>query len=191
LGIVIGLLLTDQRRTLVEQMAVDKAVRGFAIFLPNLSGICNTSALLQLMHISEPTAATYSFPPGSIFPQQMLLIGFVSAPIWIAGLVGLLICKSLKPYRLLGWCYVVSFVAFVVLHGKNYYLAPIYPMLLAAGGVVIEAGPNRITKVGLEAADRRHGIRCRGLVRSAHSAHSSGRKISLLPRQVAVQSPAH
>jgi len=26
-----------------------------------------------------------------------------------------------------------------VLHGKNYYLAPIYPMLLAAGAVVIEA----------------------------------------------------
>src|SRR5207248_847183 len=26
------------------------------------------------------------------------------------------------------------------LHGKNYYLAPIYPMLLAAGAVVIEAG---------------------------------------------------
>jgi len=29
-------------------------------------------------------------------------------------------------------------VTFVVLKGKNYYLAPIYPMLLAAGAVVIE-----------------------------------------------------
>jgi hypothetical protein len=28
---------------------------------------------------------------------------------------------------------------FFVLHGKNYYLAPAYPMLLAAGAVVIEA----------------------------------------------------
>jgi hypothetical protein len=37
----------------------------------------------------------------------------------------------------------VSFTAFVVLHGKNYYLAPIYPMLLASGGVVIEHALSR------------------------------------------------
>jgi hypothetical protein len=77
------------------------------------------------------------------FSQQMLLIGFVSAPIWIAGLVALLICKLLKPYRLLGLGYVVSFVVFVALHGKNYYLAPIYPMLLAAGAVTFEHGLRR------------------------------------------------
>src|SRR6202011_2382013 len=34
-------------------------------------------------------------------------------------------------------------MVFFVLHGKNYYLAPIYPMFLAAGAVVIEAATNR------------------------------------------------
>jgi hypothetical protein len=36
------------------------------------------------------------------------------------------------------WSYLVCFTVFFVLHGKNYYLAPIYPMLLAAGAVTIE-----------------------------------------------------
>ena len=44
----------------------------------------------------------------------------------------------LKPYRFLGWCYLVAFALFVVLHGKNYYLGPIYPVYLAAGAVMIE-----------------------------------------------------
>jgi hypothetical protein len=39
----------------------------------------------------------------------------------------------------LGISYVVCYTVFFLLHGKNYYLAPIYPMLLAAGAVVIEA----------------------------------------------------
>ena len=49
----------------------------------------------------------------------------------------------LKPYRVLGWCYVVAFTVFAVLKGKNYYLAPIYPVLLAAGAVMIETGIER------------------------------------------------
>jgi hypothetical protein len=74
------------------------------------------------------------------------LIGFLSAPIWITGLGALLLWKPLKPYRLLGWCYVVSFIVFVALKGKNYYLAPIYPMLLAAGGVAFERGLDHARK---------------------------------------------
>jgi hypothetical protein len=34
---------------------------------------------------------------------------------------------------------VICFITFVVLKGKAYYLAPIYPMLLAAGAVTVEA----------------------------------------------------
>src|SRR5260370_33935670 len=63
----------------------------------------------------------------------------LTAPIWLAGLFALLFSMRLKPYRALGWCYLVCYTVFFVLHGKNYYLAPVYPMLLAAGAVVIES----------------------------------------------------
>ena len=34
--------------------------------------------------------------------------------------------------------YLATLAVFIFLHGKNYYVAPIYPMLLAAGGVAFE-----------------------------------------------------
>ncbi|MGB7023169.1 MAG: glycosyltransferase family 39 protein [Candidatus Acidiferrales bacterium] len=39
----------------------------------------------------------------------------------------------------LAWAYVVVLVEMIALHGKIYYLAPAYPMLLAAGAVWIES----------------------------------------------------
>jgi hypothetical protein len=39
--------------------------------------------------------------------------------------------------------YVVSYGFFFAMDGKNYYLSPIYPILLAAGAVVIERAVSR------------------------------------------------
>jgi hypothetical protein len=45
----------------------------------------------------------------------------------------------LKPYRFLGWTYLFCSTVFFILHGKNYYLAPIYPVLLAAGAFIVDS----------------------------------------------------
>jgi hypothetical protein len=83
-----------------------------------------------------PKAATSS---PQYFLQQTLLVHPFTAPIWLTGLFALLFSERLKPYRMLGFCYLTCFTVFFVLHGKNYYLGPVYPMLLAAGAVVIES----------------------------------------------------
>jgi hypothetical protein len=54
----------------------------------------------------------------------------------------LLFSARLKPYRALGWCFLFCYAFFFWQHGKNYYLAPIYPMLFAAGAVTIESAIN-------------------------------------------------
>jgi hypothetical protein len=41
-----------------------------------------------------------------------------------------------KRYRALGWMYVVTLAIFVVAKARFYYLAPMYPVLLAAGSVL-------------------------------------------------------
>ncbi len=41
-------------------------------------------------------------------------------------------------YRIFGWAYLVMLITFIVLKGKNYYLAPAYPILFAAGAVAFE-----------------------------------------------------
>jgi hypothetical protein len=63
----------------------------------------------------------------------------VSTLVWIPGLVYLLFSGKAKSYRCLGLTYVVFLAVMMFLKGKDYYLAPIYPMLFAAGGVFWEA----------------------------------------------------
>ena len=46
---------------------------------------------------------------------------------------------------------------FMALHGKDYYLAPVYPMLLAAGAVAFEErleGRRRLARAGVAEAAR-------------------------------------
>jgi hypothetical protein len=81
--------------------------------------------------------------PSQFFFQQVLVTNPLVAPIWLSGLFALLFAARLRPYRVLGWSYLASYTTFFLLHGKNYYLAPIYPMLLAAGAVVIEHSLDR------------------------------------------------
>jgi hypothetical protein len=62
----------------------------------------------------------------------------LSALIWLPGLGFLLFHREAKPFRFLGFTYLAFLAVMMALHGKDYYLAPIYPMLLAAGSVFWE-----------------------------------------------------
>src|SRR6202035_4083646 len=94
---------------------------------------------LELMRNIKAEGRDVVLSAPQFFFQQTVLIHPLTAPIWIIGLLAFLFSERLKPYRFLGWSYLVSYTVFFVLHGKNYYLSPIYPMLLAAGAVVIES----------------------------------------------------
>jgi 4-amino-4-deoxy-L-arabinose transferase-like glycosyltransferase len=137
-GIVVGLLLTAQRRVFLNPWIWIGGVAAFVIFLPNLLwNIHYHWPFLELMHNIRAEGRDVVLPLPQFFLQQTLLVDPITAPIWLTGLFALLFSARLKPYRFLGWCYLVCFSVFFILHGKNYYLAPVYPMLLAAGAVVI------------------------------------------------------
>jgi Dolichyl-phosphate-mannose-protein mannosyltransferase len=139
-GIVIGLLLTPQRRAFLNPWIWIGGLAAFLIFLPNLLwNLHNQWPFLQLMHNIRASGRDVILPFPQYFFQQMILVHPLATPIWLTGLFALLISSRLKRYRLLGWCYLVCFTVFFILHGKNYYLAPIYPMLLAAGAFAIES----------------------------------------------------
>lgn len=140
LGIVIGLLLTEQRRAFLNPWIWLGGLAAFLIFLPNLLwNIHYHWPFAELMHNIRAEGRDVVLGPFDYFVQQTLLVNPLTAPIWLTGLFSLLFSARLKPYRVLGWCYLVCYAFFFVSHGKNYYLAPVYPMLLAAGAVVIES----------------------------------------------------
>jgi Dolichyl-phosphate-mannose-protein mannosyltransferase len=153
LGMVMGLLLTKHRRVLIDKWFWVAGFVALVIFLPNVIwNIQNHWPFLELMHNIRAAGRDVQLSPFQFFMQQILLLHPLTAPIWIAGVIALLFSKRLSNYRLLGWCYLVAFTAFVVLKGKNYYLAPIYPMLISAGAVVVEAGINRTRQAWLQPA---------------------------------------
>lgn len=73
-----------------------------------------------------------STPRWLFLPEQLELVGLF-APVWIAGLVRLFRAPELSFARALGWAYVLLAVLFVISGAKAYYLAGMYPALLAAG----------------------------------------------------------
>jgi hypothetical protein len=56
----------------------------------------------------------------------------------IAGLVFYLRRPEGRPYRALGWAFVVLYVLLTLLNVKPYYFSPIYPMVFAGGAYLFE-----------------------------------------------------
>ena len=75
----------------------------------------------------------------------------VTVPLWIAGLWYLMIRPQGKPFRVLGWMYVVPLVLFALAKGRDYYMAGAYPMLMAAGAVW---GEQKLAAASLAARNR-------------------------------------
>ena len=72
-------------------------------------------------------------------PFQLLLVSPVLAPVWIAGLVRLLRAGPGRPFRFLGVGYLVlRGCVYLIAGGKAYYLAGMYPALLAAGAIATD-----------------------------------------------------
>jgi 4-amino-4-deoxy-L-arabinose transferase-like glycosyltransferase len=77
-------------------------------------------------------------------PFQLLLVSPVLAPIWIAGLVRVLRSGPGRPFRFLGLAYLFLAVVYLIAGGKAYYLAGMYPALLAAGSIPTDAWMRRL-----------------------------------------------
>jgi 4-amino-4-deoxy-L-arabinose transferase-like glycosyltransferase len=80
-----------------------------------------------------------SEPRWALLPFQFLLVSPVLAPVWIAGLVALLRRPRLRRFRLFAVAWIFLAVVFLATGGKPYYLAGMFPVLLAAGAIETDA----------------------------------------------------
>jgi 4-amino-4-deoxy-L-arabinose transferase-like glycosyltransferase len=135
-SLVGGLLLCGRWRLLLNRWCWAGAAVAFVIFLPNfLWNVQHGWPFLELMRNIRASGRDIELPPGEFLAQQFLLLQPLAAPLWITGLIALLISRRMRSYQFLGWSYLITFTFFLVSKGKNYYLAPAYPMLLSAGAV--------------------------------------------------------
>ncbi len=81
--------------------------------------------------------------PLTFLLSQLTLMNPLTAPLSLLGLYYFLSARSGVPYRALGYAFVVLTVLLTLLDSKAYFLAPAYPMLFAAGAVVLEKARGR------------------------------------------------
>jgi 4-amino-4-deoxy-L-arabinose transferase-like glycosyltransferase len=95
--------------------------------------------MLELLRNGQHGKNVVVGPPAFVF-QQLLIAGPLFAPVWIAGLVYLARDTSA---RFLALAFVLLMAMMIVLHGKHYYPAAVYPIPFAAGCVALEAWTRR------------------------------------------------
>lgn len=139
LGILVGVLLTPARRFLKSKYLWLGIAACVLIALPNfLWEVRNHFPFLELMHNVRMSGRDVARGPIAFIADQAANMNPLLFPLWLGGLVWLFFAPGARRYRLLGWTYVVTLAMFIVLKGKNYYVAPIYPMLFAAGAIGFE-----------------------------------------------------
>lgn len=135
-GIVFGVLLTAARRYLRTPWLWCGVALSILIFLPNFLWQVHHNFIsldfLRSIHARDiGVGHTDAFLLGQIFKSSSV----VTVPFWLAGLYYYFVVPAGRRYRLLGWMYVIPLVVFFLAKGRDYYLSPAYPMLLAAGAV--------------------------------------------------------
>jgi 4-amino-4-deoxy-L-arabinose transferase-like glycosyltransferase len=139
-ALIAGLLLTAQRRVLCSPWFFAGLAVAAAIALPNfLWQALHGFPMWELLRNGAMGKNAVAGPALFIF-QQLLITNLFTSPIWIIGLVWLL---RDRPARFLGYAYIILIVMMIALHAKHYYPADAYPILMAAGGVAIEAWTQR------------------------------------------------
>ncbi|HEY0368938.1 MAG TPA: glycosyltransferase family 39 protein, partial [Chthoniobacterales bacterium] len=135
IAVVIGLALSRWRRFLLTREFWLAVAVAALIFAPNFIWLVRHHfPFLELMHNIRQTNRDIVRSPLPFVLDQIQILNPVLAPLWIAGLVWLLRTR----FRALGFTYLVLLVTFIALRGKNYYLAPVYPILFAASGRAFE-----------------------------------------------------
>jgi len=142
-GLIFGVCLTPLRESLRHRWFWIGCAVAAAIALPNfLWQWRHQFPFLQLMHNVRASGRDIVLPPLPYLGAQAQMLGYVAAILVLFGLL-FFFSRQGRTFRVLGWAYLVFLAEMVLLHGKMYYLAPVYPTMFAAGAVWIESATRR------------------------------------------------
>ena len=140
-ALALGLLLGGEARLYRSKWIWIGAAIALLIFLPNLiwearHGWPQIEVVRNAQQFkNEPiSAARFLF-------EQTLFLDPLALPVVLGGLVWLFFAQPAKQFRFLGWAYLITMAAIMIPHGKTYYALPVYPVVVAAGGVAFERIP--------------------------------------------------
>jgi hypothetical protein len=138
-GLVVAVLVTPLRRHVARRELWEGVLLALLLFSPYvLWQLRHDWATLEFMRNAE-RYKNVGLSPLSLATAELRDVHPLNAPIWLLGLVWLLFGSSGRRFRPLGIVLVVTFAVLAVQHSKPYYLGSAFPMLLAAGALVVES----------------------------------------------------
>jgi len=137
-ALVVGLLLTPQREYLLNKWAWVGGAIAFAFLLPYI--LWNAAHGWPTLEFWNTYTSEHANPASALgfLYQQVLTMNPLTLPLWLAGLYYYFFTQAGKPYRVFGWAFVILYILFTISRAKLYFLAPAFPMLFAAGSLMVE-----------------------------------------------------
>jgi len=137
-AIVAGLLLSGQLQMFRSRWIWIGGAIALAIFLPNL--LWEARHDWPQIEVVRNAQLYKNIPisPLRFLGEQIVFLHPLALPVWLGGLAWCFFARAGKPFRFLGWTYLIVMAVFIFFGGKSYYALPVYPLLMAAGGVALE-----------------------------------------------------
>ena len=137
-SVLAAVILTPMRRELLTPWPWIAVLITLIIGSPSISGqiTLHYPVIAQMRDLNATQLQHVT--PAEFISTQLLNIGPAGIIAAVAGAVAMLLWRPLCAFAAVSVSCILAFLLLLVLHGKAYYIGPIYPALLAAGGVVLE-----------------------------------------------------
>jgi hypothetical protein len=137
-ALLTGVLLSPQRRILWSRSCAAGVALLLLLSLPNfIWQWVHHFPTYELLNNVAHSDKNIKLPPLQFLLAQLTILLIFAAPIWIGGLGWLSFARKARPWRFVALTYIVFLVMMMALHAKHYYVAPLYPVLFAAGAVAL------------------------------------------------------
>jgi Dolichyl-phosphate-mannose-protein mannosyltransferase len=136
-GLTVGFLLTPARRHLRSWWLAGGMALALPLVLPNLMWQASHHFIsLEFLRSIHARDVRIGRTDGFLWKQLLVPAHPFTIPLWIAGLYFYFREPEGQRYRALGWTFAAALILFAAVRARDYYSAPLYPMLLAGGAVL-------------------------------------------------------
>jgi hypothetical protein len=175
-ALFVGVMCTPQRKILRSWWALAGAMLAVVIVAPNVAWqAANGFPMWELLQAGQHGKNVIVGPIVYLL-QEFAITNLYLAPLWIVGVVWLVRKPQL---RFLGYAYLVLILEMLVLHGKHYYPADVYPIAIAAGAAALGGWVAQVS-------DRRGNV-----VRGAVLVYAAAFAAVVIPLELPILSETH